>query len=83
MRDELVPPRDVAAYWVEHVLRHGGTKHLQPKVKDMPFYQVYLLDVLLFLFIVISIPPILVYKLVSRILRRLISNKNEKKRKTH
>jgi glucuronosyltransferase len=49
MHDELMPSRKVAAYWVEHVLRHGGPKH--PQSKDMPFYQVYLLDFWLFLFV--------------------------------
>lgn len=45
MKDELVPAKDVAVYWIEHVIRHGGTKHLQSKAKDMPFYQLYMLDV--------------------------------------
>jgi glucuronosyltransferase len=45
MKDELVPAKDVAVYWIEHVIRHGGTKHLQSKAKDMPFYKLYMLDV--------------------------------------
>lgn len=46
MRDELVPARDIAVYWVEHVLRHGETHHLrQRNIHGMPFYQLYLLDV--------------------------------------
>jgi len=49
MRDELMPAKDIGAYWVEHVLRQKGTKHLQLAGKDMPFYQRYLLDVIAFL----------------------------------
>ena len=40
MHDEIMPSRKV-------VLRHGGSKH--PQSKGMPFYQLYLLDVWLFL----------------------------------
>ena len=45
MQDEMIPAKDVAVYWIEHVLRHGDTKHLQNKAKHMPFYQLHLLDV--------------------------------------
>ena len=45
----MIPGKDRAVYWVEHVLRHGGAKHLQLSSKKMPFYQKYLLDVWLFL----------------------------------
>ena len=65
MHDELIPPKEVAAYWVEHVLRHGGTKHLQTKVKDMPFYQLYLLDVWLLMIAILILTPLAIYKILS------------------
>lgn len=49
MRDVLVPGREVGAYWIEYLLRHGSTKHLQTRAKDMPFYEVYMLDAWAFL----------------------------------
>ena len=49
MRDELMPAKNLGTYWIEHVLRQKGTKHLQLVGKDMPFYQTYLLDVIAFL----------------------------------
>lgn len=49
LRDELIPGRQAAVYWVEYVIRHGGAKHLEPASKNTPLYQHYLLDVLLFL----------------------------------
>ena len=79
MRDELLPAKDVAAYWVEHVLRHGGTKHLQSKVKDMPWYKVYLLDVILFLITVLALPPILLIVLLTGKFRK----PSREKTKTH
>lgn len=77
MRDELVPAKDAAAYWVEHVLRHG-TQHLQFKVKDMPFYKVYLLDIWLFLIAIFTIPPIVLFKIIKFCMRRKSSNKKGK-----
>ena len=46
MRDELMPGQELAAYWIEHVLRHNGTKHLQLASKNLPFYQRHLIDVI-------------------------------------
>uniref|UniRef100_A0A0K8T947 Glucuronosyltransferase n=1 Tax=Lygus hesperus TaxID=30085 RepID=A0A0K8T947_LYGHE len=43
-KDRPMTPVDEGVYWVEYVLRHG--KVLQPASARMPFYQVYLLDVL-------------------------------------
>ena len=67
LRDELVPAKQVAAYWIEHVLRHGGTKHLQSRAREMPFYQIYLLDVALILSCIISILFFGLYKMIARL----------------
>ena len=64
MKDELVPRKELGVYWVEHVLRHGGTKHLQSSAKDMPFYQRYLLDVAVFLLFLIYIVIYITYLLI-------------------
>lgn len=55
IRDELVPSKETAAYWIEHVIRHNGTKHLQLLSKHMPFYQRHLLDVTLFLIVISTV----------------------------
>lgn len=70
MKDELMPAKEVAAYWVEHVLRHGGAQHLQSKAKEMPFYQLYFLDVWLFLFSVFTILLITMSNMVNYCTRK-------------
>ena len=62
-RDELRPAKDVAVYWIEHVLRHNGTKHLQLSSKKMTFYQRWLLDVCLFLCIIVFNVMLLIYSI--------------------
>lgn len=70
MRDEPMPGRDLAIYWVEHVLRHGGAKHLQIAAKDVPLYQRHMIDVSLFLVVVASIVLLAAAWIVSATVRR-------------
>jgi len=46
LRDEPMASKEKAVYWVEYVLRHGGTKHMRMSSMDLPFYQDNLLDVI-------------------------------------
>ena len=40
-------PREIAAYWIEHVLEFGG-EHLRSTSQDMPVYEFLMLDILLY-----------------------------------
>ena len=77
MRDEIVPGKDLATYWVEYVLRHGGTKHLQLEAKNMPYYKQNLIDIALFLISILLIVLFVTYTVIRFIIRRL-SGKNVK-----
>ncbi|XP_046658308.1 UDP-glycosyltransferase UGT5-like [Homalodisca vitripennis] len=48
-RDRPMSPLDTAVYWTEYVLRHKGGRHLRSAAVDMPWYQLWLLDVALVL----------------------------------
>ena len=78
MRDELMPGAEVASYWIEHVLRHGGTKHLQLSGKDMPFYQRYLLDVFAFLAFILALILITFRSIIRYLFCRCFSTKKMK-----
>ena len=71
MKDEILPGEQVAAYWIEHVLRHGNTKHLELSSKKMPFHQRYLLDVVAFLVAVVFFGITLVVLAIRRLLSLL------------
>nr|XP_022921064.1 UDP-glucuronosyltransferase 1-2-like [Onthophagus taurus] len=60
-RDQPMNPMDKAVYWIEHVIKHKGAKHLRVKGIDLPWYQYYLLDVFLFIGLVIIIVLSFVY----------------------
>ena len=72
MRDEILPAKDVAVYWIEHVLRQGGTRHLQSSARTMPFYQQYLIDVWLFLSTILAVTCLIIYKVSRWIIRKLL-----------
>ena len=63
-RNHPETPRQRAVYWIEHVLKFGS-KHLRSYANDMPLYQYWMLDVLLFtvgcLFISFLIMILLLY----------------------
>lgn len=77
MKDQIIPGRELAVYWVEHILRHGG-KHLASPSKNIPLYQVYMLDVWLFL---ITITTVIFYVSVKVILSAIRKFKKDKIKK--
>ena len=46
------PPIKEAADWVEYTQAQGGLQYLRPRGLDLPFYQLYLLDILFLVFLV-------------------------------
>ncbi|KAK6621421.1 hypothetical protein RUM44_001228 [Polyplax serrata] len=53
LRDVPISQLDNAIYWIEYVIRHKGAPHLQSKVQELTWYQVYLLDVIGFIGLVV------------------------------
>ncbi|XP_035684411.1 UDP-glucuronosyltransferase 2C1-like isoform X2 [Branchiostoma floridae] len=49
-RDQPQSPMELAVWWIEHVIKHGGLPHLRARAMELPWYQYYLLDVAAFLF---------------------------------
>ncbi|KAG8331676.1 UDP-glucuronosyltransferase 1-1 [Homalodisca vitripennis] len=45
-RDQPNSPADRLVFWVEYLLRHGGAHHLRPASALLPWYQLYLIDIL-------------------------------------
>jgi glucuronosyltransferase len=82
MRDRLVPGTELAVYWIEHVLRHGNTKHLQVSSKYVPLYQKYLVDVVLFLAVILVVMLTSSYYTVRFLISKCLQRNNPVKSKT-
>ncbi|KAI9551886.1 hypothetical protein GHT06_022222 [Daphnia sinensis] len=78
MQDQIIPGKEVAVYWMEYVIRHGGAKHLHLSSKNMPFYQRYLIDVAVFLILVAFIISYLCIAIIRLIARKWFSGKSSK-----
>lgn len=70
-----MPPKESVVYWTEYVLRHNGTKHLEPMSAEMPLYQYLLLDVIIFItFLLLTVSFIfkLLYKVSCKIMKSMM-----------
>lgn len=82
MRDEIVPGVDTAVYWIEYVIRNGGTKHMQSSSKKTPFYQLYLYDVAAFLTLMLVLALYIDFIVLRVVLKYLFTSK-QRKTKSH
>ncbi|XP_044255719.1 UDP-glucosyltransferase 2-like [Tribolium madens] len=48
-KDRPLSPLDTAIFWVEYVIRHNGAPQLRSAGADLPWYQYYLIDVVVIL----------------------------------
>ena len=76
-RDQPMNARERGAFWVEHVIRHGG-RHLRPPSMDLPLYQFLMLDV----FFVIGVGVVAVLFLLRSVFRCLCKRSTQTKLKT-
>lgn len=73
---------DTAVYWTEYVIRHKGAHHLKIAGFKMPWYQYYLLDVILFCLFVFCIVLMVAWRIVFIILCSVRNTYFSKKLKT-
>nr|XP_054754558.1 UDP-glucuronosyltransferase 1-6-like [Lytechinus pictus] len=79
-RDRPLRPADRAAFWIEHVLKHGG-KYMQSPSLELSFIQFYLIDVALFVTGIILVILYLIYR-TCKLCKRCCSRSKPVKSKT-
>ncbi|CAH1153878.1 unnamed protein product [Phaedon cochleariae] len=75
--DRPMKPMDAAVYWVEYVIRHKGARHLRVDGLDMPWYQYFLVDVIAFLFMSLSL-VLSVFLIFVRLVVKSLTGKSKK-----
>ena len=68
-RDQPISPMKKAIFWTEYVLRHKGAPHLSNPARKLYWFQRELLDVYFLIFLVVTLPLWLLWKLVKITLR--------------
>ena len=80
IKDRKRTPLQETGDWIEYVLRHGGARHLRAQVFNIPWYQYYLLDVMVFL-VAMVIFVVMVIRLTCNCICRLCCKKDSHKAK--
>ncbi|XP_073961129.1 UDP-glucosyltransferase 2-like [Choristoneura fumiferana] len=82
MNDQPLAPLERTVWWTEHVLRHGGARHLRAPAANMPWAQYYELDLVLLVLstalAVIVLSSLVIYKLVKFVLSQVSNSKKLK-----
>ncbi|XP_023025419.2 UDP-glucosyltransferase 2 [Leptinotarsa decemlineata] len=73
MHDRPMKPLDEAVFWLEYVIRYAGAPHLKSAALDLKWYQLYLIDILIF----VGLTTIALFLLVFFVIR-YISDKSRK-----
>ncbi|XP_076068143.1 UDP-glucosyltransferase 2-like isoform X2 [Oratosquilla oratoria] len=55
IKDQPMSPEETVVYWIEYVIRHGGTEHLRCPAADMNWFFLYNYDVWITFFITICL----------------------------
>ncbi|XP_077977058.1 2-hydroxyacylsphingosine 1-beta-galactosyltransferase-like [Glandiceps talaboti] len=63
-RDSPMAPSESAAFWIEHVIKHGG-HHLRPASFQLNIFQYFLLDVMLVLLLTFGVMVYVLKKLLG------------------
>lgn len=69
-----------AVWYIEHVIRNKGAKHLNYPQKEIPFYQYHFYDILMLalsIFVVIFLLIYCIIKLIFKFAKRLMNSKSK------
>ncbi|XP_075122642.1 UDP-glucuronosyltransferase 3A1-like [Leptodactylus fuscus] len=80
LRSRPFPPDKQLVGWVEHIIQSGGGSHLKPYSYQQPWYQHYLLDVILLISACVSVTICFIVKIII-LFARLMSSSRKKKPK--
>ncbi|CAI6344506.1 unnamed protein product [Macrosiphum euphorbiae] len=78
-RDRPMSALETAVYWTEYVIRHKGAPLLRSATIGTPWYQYYLIDVLIVIFLFVTTIFVLLYCLIFKVLLRLLNRKSKEK----
>ncbi|CAH0383478.1 unnamed protein product [Bemisia tabaci] len=80
--DKPMSSLDTAIYWIEYVIRHEGAHHLKPLTVQMPWYQLFLLDVIGVYSAMFIIFSYFIMKIIVSLLKKCILRTKSLKEKT-
>ncbi|PSN46987.1 hypothetical protein C0J52_17341 [Blattella germanica] len=70
-KDRPQTPLETAIYWTEYVIRQRGAPHMRTAAADLPWYQYFLIDVILTLVVAFFLPLLSLYLICKRTMKFL------------
>ncbi|XP_052378119.1 UDP-glucuronosyltransferase-like isoform X2 [Oncorhynchus keta] len=80
-KDRPIEPLDLAVFWAEFVMRHGGAEHLRPAAHDLNWIQYHSLDVFTLLLTIVLIVVMVTVKCCKVCFRKCCGTKKTMKKK--
>ncbi|XP_054287597.1 UDP-glycosyltransferase UGT5-like [Macrosteles quadrilineatus] len=77
-RDRPVSPADSVVFWTEYLTRHAGARHLQPVAAQLPWYQLWLVDIVAAVLAVVVVFYLVIRKVLSLLFGRRTVAKSKK-----
>ncbi|CAB1346660.1 unnamed protein product [Coregonus sp. 'balchen'] len=81
-KDRPIEPLDLAVFWSEFVMRHGGAEHLRPAAHDLNWIQYHSLDVFTLLLTIVLIVVIVTVKCCKVCFHKCCGTKRTIKKKS-
>ncbi|XP_029558810.1 UDP-glucuronosyltransferase-like [Salmo trutta] len=81
-KDRPIEPLDLAVFWSEFVMRHGGAEHLRPAAHDLNWIQYHSLDVFTLLLTIVLIVVMVTVKCCKVCFRKCCGTKLTMKKKS-
>lgn len=79
--DNLVDPMDETIWWIEHVAKFKGAKHLKSRAVNMSWISYFLLDVFFMMTLTFLFAALVLYIIVKNIMNAVKERKRQKRLK--
>ena len=77
LKDSPMTPTETTTYWIEHVMKFGG-EHLRSYGMELPGYQFFMLDILLFVAVIAHVIAFVLFVILGKIFRMVLGSKKTK-----
>ncbi|KAK8724709.1 hypothetical protein OTU49_011231, partial [Cherax quadricarinatus] len=81
MRDQPVPPTELAVFWTEYVIRHKGAPQLRSPAAQLSWVEFLMLDVIFLLHLTVFFLYFITRRILRVIYAKIFSSKDIKKKK--
>lgn len=78
-KDRQNTPKEEVIYWTEYVIKHKGAHHLKTAALKLPWYQYFLIDILIAV-VLIALVSLSVFILLLKTIKNLVCNVSKPKK---